>query len=313
MTMNSTSSQGNSSNRYRAYGLTFDSEVELPWPAAASDGRPDVVIRLGEVPPALDSPVDGDGCWQTAPGAFLIGMAGAARCLVSEGGRRISLEMTRDGGDALVGIIDSVLAACLQMRGFLTLHASAVATAAGAALIVGRVAAGKSTLAAALVDRGYPLLADGIVGVVQDGGDDPLALAGFPSVNLWGSAIKVLDKPWRRAAAAAARPGIPRYPVPARRFHGDALVVRAVYVLANFDDHELVVKPLAPKRAFAALTGCTYRRGFLKGLGQEGMHFRVLPEVVRRAPVNALTLRWKAGATTAAAARIAESLGPPCR
>ena len=239
-------------------------------------------------------------------------MEGAARCLVSEGGRRIRLAVARDGGDALACLIDSVLAACLQMRGILTLHASAVATVEGAVLIAGQVATGKSTLAAALVDRGYPLLADGIVGVAPAGGDTPLALAGFPCVNLWDGAMNALDKSWRRAAPA--RTGILRYPVPARHFHSDALPVRAIYVISNFGTaDEVVVKPLAPARAFSSLLECTCRFRFPEGAG------------IRRASTSALCPRWSGArgvnglggqrtARTHAAlvARMAECLPPPC-
>lgn len=309
MTMDPASSRRRPFKRYRAYGLKFDSEVELPWPVAtAASGRPDVLIRLGEVPPTLESPADGRGCWQTAPDTFLIGMDGVGRCLVSEGGRQIRLALAREGGDALACLTDSILAACLQMRGVLTLHASAIATAEGAVLIAGNVAAGKSTLAAALVDRGYPLLADGIVGVVLGDGGAPLALAGFPSVKLWAGAMKKLDRSWRRAAGAPVRFGVVRYPVPARRFHGDALAVRAVYVLSNSGEGEIDVKTPAPVRAFSALVGCTFRLGFLKGLGQEAVHFRTLSSLVRCAPANYLKRPAAACEPAELAVRMSEHL-----
>ena len=257
----------------------------MPWPASDFQGRPDIIIRHGEVPPALESPVDGGCGWQTAPNAFLIGMGFTARCLILDGGRLIHIALGQDGKDSLACLIDSILAACLQMRGVLTMHASAVATAEGAVLIAGNVATGKSTLAAALVDRGYRLLADGIVGIAPGSDGMPLAQAGFPIMNLWALAMNTLDKSWREATGKPSRSGIVRYPVPARHFCGDPLALRAVYVLRSFHGTEDIVKPLSLPQAFSALLNCTFRLRFLKGLKQDGVHFRTTTTLAKQTPV----------------------------
>ena len=85
------------SRHFRGYGLRFDSEIDLPWPEGAPGGEPDVSIRLGEVPPALESPTDSLGYWQAAPGALLVRADGMGGCLVSNGGRRV-VGLPRFGG-----------------------------------------------------------------------------------------------------------------------------------------------------------------------------------------------------------------------
>lgn len=296
---------------YPGYGLHFRSNIDLPWPSGPLRGKPDVSILRGTVPRSLASAVDKCAYWQTAPDALLLDVDKVARCLVFDRGRRVRVALAQGGGDAIVCLVDSILAACLQMRGILALHGSAIATAEGAVLFVGPVGAGKSTLSAALIDRGYSLLADGIVGIVAAEAGAPLALAGFPSVRLWPEALRDLDQQWRRSAGAPLRPGVELCAIPARRFHDDALVVRAVYVLSSVEVPETAVKPLAPVQGFAALAENTYRFRFLRGLGREASHFRAVSALVRHAGVSRL-LRPKIDCLPATlAASLADRL-PPC-
>ena len=114
-------------HNYSAFGLAWRSCVALPFRAASAD-RPDVVIRFGEVPASLPPPAKGFGLWQAAPGAFLLRVSGLAHFYVRNG-REILI--ATDGG-------------------------------AGAAVFLGGTATGKSSLLAALNDRGHALLADAV-------------------------------------------------------------------------------------------------------------------------------------------------------
>ncbi len=287
--------------------------MELPWPsAAARNGEIDVAIRLGDVPRNLGSPVDRHGYWQTADGAFLINPDGGPRWLVSEKGRLARVAPAEDG-DVGVHLLDSVLAACLQMRGVLVLHASAIATAAGAVLFMGPVGVGKSSLAAALTDRGYPLLADGIVAIARDSNGNPLALGGFPRIRLWARSIDALDNAWRRRkAGSAARAGVGSYAVPAGRFNGNAVAVHAVYALSSTVDREVVIESLSPGPAFAALVRNTFRMRFLRGLGEEKNHFHTVSAVASRATIRRLVRPHVGHPPAVLAARAAERLPPAC-
>ena len=180
---------------YRAYGLRIHSDVALPFdplpdpPASA----PDVVVRLGVVPGTLPG---GPGnltrtpFWQARPGAFLMHLEGVVRYRVT-GGRYVLIEPL-GGDDACIGdvVAGPLFTFVLQQRGVVTLHAAAVAAEVGAVLLCGRSGIGKSSLAAALVERGYPLLSDDVAGVVRDAGGRATAAVGA-----------------RRGRDALARPG----------------------------------------------------------------------------------------------------------
>ena len=255
--------------------------------------------------------MDKHGYWQTADGAFLINPDGGPRWLVSEKGHLVRVAPAEDG-DVGVHLVDSVLASCLQMRGVLVLHASAIATAAGAVLFMGPVGVGKSSLVAALTDLGYPLLADGIVAVARDNGGNPLALGGFPRIRLWANSIDALDKAWRsRKAGPPIRAGVGNYAVPEGRFNGKAVVVHAVYVLSGTVDREVVVEPLSPGPAFSALLRNSFRMRFLRGLGEEASHFHAASAVVRHAAMQRLVRPLIGHPPAVLAAKAVERLPPP--
>jgi hypothetical protein len=86
----------------------------------------------------------------------------------------------------------NVLPLVLQLRGYEVLHASAVRTSGGLLVLCGASGTGKSTLAHALSERGYPAWADDAV-VVNVGGRDVVALAIPFRIRLHGPAATHFD------------------------------------------------------------------------------------------------------------------------
>ena len=121
----------------------------------------DVTIRRGVVPDTLPAVEAGGAAWWYAGDRMLIKPPCGVRFLV-EGGESVRYAAQRDVAPAdvrlfLLGLVWGVLA--LQ-RGLLPLHASAVGRGRTVHAFTGPPGAGKSTLAAALAARGYPLFTD---------------------------------------------------------------------------------------------------------------------------------------------------------
>ena len=271
-------------HRYSAYGLRIRSEIALPLSAAPSEREPDVRIRNGAVPETLAVSRTGRRNWEAAPGLFRLEVEGVARYLVREG-REIVVDRAGDDDTAVVPfLLGSVLAACLQQRGVLTLHASAMATGGGAVLFAGHSGLGKSTLLAAVVDRGYAMLSDDVTGIVAEGdGGDPRVLPAFPSLRLWSDAVEALG--WEGRTQGRVREGVEKYLVPVERGVKGPLPVRAVFVLTihNRDGIEMETVPTAS--AFEYLARCTYRKRYASGLGRGREHFRMLAALAGGIPV----------------------------
>ena len=272
-----------STTDYHAYGLRLRSEIALPLTAAKGQAEPDVTIRYGAVPEGLPEPVEKWGIWESGPGEFLLNLDGAARFRVSEG-REIVVE-SAGGDDGLVTalLLSSVLAACLQQRGILTLQASAVATDAGAVLFAGSTRTGKSTLLAALVERGYPMLADDISGIVLDSGGRPTALPAFPCIRLWANAVDALG--WGERTSERVRDGVGKFLAPVERFRAAPVAVRGIFALGVHGRDTIEIEGASSATAVRLLLRHTYRRKFLRGFGQGPQHFRAVTAVARRVPV----------------------------
>lgn len=146
---------------YRHSGCLVRSELELPeWHAFAAEdeGNPDVVIRFagkpGEAAPPDHTPVmDGEALRFSVPE---VGTWQIAR------GREIAIRPYGDPASIEVRLftLGSAWGALGYQRGWAMLHGSAVLGPKGAVLFCGPQGAGKSTMAAALAQRGLPLVSD---------------------------------------------------------------------------------------------------------------------------------------------------------
>jgi hypothetical protein len=180
--------------RYSAYGLQIDSEIPLPELLPGSNGSADVHIRYGDVPPALPDRPGRGGYFQATPDTLLFVAGDIARYLVVKG-QEIVIERLSSCTDALLRryLLGSAFGALLHQRHLLVMHASTIQTSRGAVLFVGDKGHGKSTLLAALVKRGYAMLADDVTAVDVEYSSGPLALVSFPHLRLCADAAERLN------------------------------------------------------------------------------------------------------------------------
>lgn len=184
---------------YNYYGLHLRSDLPLSLlpPRNREESAPDVSLRIGEVPAALE-----DAVWSSpfvavdAGGAALIELRDCARVLIRRGkdivvapalgALPLAVEMLLLGPTA---------GALLHQRGALPLHAGCVEIGGMALAFCGPCGRGKSTLVRAFLDRGATLLSDDI-SVVRFGGDGaPEVMPGSGGVRLWPDTRAVLRRP----------------------------------------------------------------------------------------------------------------------
>ena len=269
---------------YAAYGLRLRSAIALPFVRLPEGmaGEPDVVIRFGAAPASLPAPVTKRLHWQTMSGRFLFSIDGVARYLVADGKDVLVERLGGSDHDIGVYLTGSVLAALLQQRGVATLHASAVETQAGAVLFLGRSGAGKSSLLAALVKRGYPMMADDVSGVVLNAGR-PTLLPAFPNTRLWADVLSQLA--WWPRAGARVLENMDKHLTSIDEFHAFPRTLRACFVLLADDRNDVDLRATTFKDAFLWLNKYTYRKQYLVGLERAAGHFRILQAIAKRLPV----------------------------
>lgn len=213
----------------RAFGLSLDFEQLPPgaWRAEA-DGEASVKVRAGgrqEVEDAWsggvevgwEAKIDGD------PFVAERGRDGDFRFLHGErSAHHLSADLAllrcafgkAEPSEWRV-VLDSVLFSVALLRGREALHAGAVATEKGAIAIAAASGGGKSSLLAALIEAGLPLLSDDVVVLDAGPGQPLLAHPGAPLMTV-PTSIAPLPGEWIATVGAESWVGVPtcREPIP---------------------------------------------------------------------------------------------------
>lgn len=216
---------------YSVSGLSVESEIVLPGVVGlAADGRPDVTIRRDRVPEALENPAAAGPTWQIAGKRFLLRIPAIARFLLSDG-REIAFEPESEAvaADIPIFILGTVFGILLHQREQIVLHASAVRVNGKAVLFCGPSGAGKSTLAAALAQRGYPLMTDDVCAIAVTGNGLPMVHPDGRQLKLWANSIEQLDLAERRGERVRHR--LEKFFVEPHAAFSEALPLGAVYAL----------------------------------------------------------------------------------
>ena len=273
---------------YRAYGLRVCSALPLPFdslPAPMQDV--DVTVRLGTVPVELSGcDIVRSAMWQARPGAFLMEIEGVARYLV-EGGRDVTVApLGGDDADVAAFLANTPFTVLLQQRGLLTLHGASVATDQGAVLLLGGSGIGKSSLAAALVERGFPLIADDVAGIaIAD--ERVMVLPASTSLRLWADTLEQMR--WRGRGESKMRRGVEKYLVAAERSCAEPMPVRTAFVLTVSASNAIGIEPVSERDALSLLWSNTHRRYAMAAIGKGRTRFCAVAAMARRTPVALVT------------------------
>ncbi|GAB5447461.1 hypothetical protein [Gymnodinialimonas sp.] len=159
----------------------------------------------------------------------------------------------------------SVFGAIAWMNGFVPLHASAVVDDGAVHAFTGASGTGKSTLAAALGARGFPLMADDVLVLDLRDPDVVTCLPGFKRLKLWQDALdltcaEVDGKVRDQLSKFYARPPGGTAPIP--------LPLAKLYFLKDRSDAPTVT-PIQGIQRFTRARSAFYRLGFLDAISDK--------------------------------------------
>jgi hypothetical protein len=275
---------------YRVSGLSVASEIALPGLIAGGGGHaPQVTIRRGPVPESLPGASASGPTWQIAGKQFLLRIPDIARFLLNDG-RDIVCAPESDAtvADIPIFILGTVFGILLHQREQIVLHASAVRVNGKAVLFCGPSGAGKSTIAAALAQRGYPLVTDDFCTVSVNSSAGPLVYPDGRQLKLWAQAIDRLDLAQQRGERV--RKSLEKYYVEPTEAFTEPLALGAVYVLREARPPHApgIDKPNVVDAALM-LRRSAYRPLIVRRLGQKANYFHAATAIANNAGIFHLT------------------------
>ena len=147
-------------------------------------------VAYGKVPDALLAVVDGDMRWRMLSDEFLLRAVGE-HYFYYRRGEGITIQRCDDADltEEALWFNGTVYAAVASLNGLLPIHASAVASNGSVFAFTGPAGAGKSTLVAALGDRGLPMFCDDTMVVDLSDPDRIVCLPGHKRLKLTSEAL----------------------------------------------------------------------------------------------------------------------------
>jgi hypothetical protein len=214
----------------------------------------------------------------------LLQVPDVARFHVTESSIKVCPHPASDDSAVRLYLFGSVMGALLHLRGVLPLHGSAVCLPheEGAAIFTGVSSAGKSTLAAALNGRGYPLIADDI-SAINASADGFTIHPGLARSKLWRKSLDFL-----RLDLAAGNPVRPDKYAFEMAVSQQPCAITRVYELL-LDGGNMTITKVDGVKKLRLLDDQTFRRNYIKGFSQTGPHLQRLAKLAGQVRVSQIT------------------------
>ena len=275
---------------YRAYGLVFSSELELPQflPVAAAAGL-DARIRFGPVPETL-GPGRREGYKFEVRGAQTLIKTPRYAFLLISGGSEIRIRPNPEATAAELRmlVLGVGVGALLHQRGILPLHAGVIARHGGAVAFCAASGTGKSTLTAALVQQGFRIMDDNLA-ALELGGEVPLVHPGCPEIKLFDDVLARCPPAWREGAPSG--PCGPKTGLILRpQFEPEARALRGIFILAATPSPPRRPRRLHGPEAVQAIHDHIFCARFMDHGLRSGAAFTGVLALAGKVPVYALDL-----------------------
>jgi len=281
---------------YKVFGLTIKSELELPELISISKfDKTDIEIQRGHIagpPIKVDNPIEGKSSILYNSKHFYLDMGDIAKVsLTHEENTVITTDLYQEenANTMLAWIYGSVLTAALQLNNRFALHASAVAVDGALCLFCGRSGIGKSTLAAQLNLRGYPIFSDDKCVLIWDKENQQyLAEPSLQIIRLWEDATDKLGEQdfFTNPTPVVNKLNKYQYIVNDDKVIKEPTPISKIHVIANLEEGGVLgMKEITGVRKIKILQTQTHRRNYVKGLGKTKVYWEFMDHLVKKVPV----------------------------
>jgi len=216
----------------------------------------DISLRQEPVTSQLPGSTASGVLWHAAPNRFLLNVPRVARYLI-EDGRNITYEPSPGVEPAVIASFfrTTPLAALLYQRGLMAIHAACASNKKGALLLAGDSGVGKSALLAALVQRGWTMLADELTAITMNGQETSFVTPSFSEIALWPDTVEKLGLAKDHLPHADANRLVLSTP---KQLDSGPCPLLAIYYLAVHGKDEVKIMEIHGAKKFRALGALCY-------------------------------------------------------
>ncbi len=287
---------------HRLYGLSVRCHWPLPWPDA--EGEPFADVELAEGAPEIfhegaervrrsPKPDDWFHCVRLSDGGTYLHWAKLFEFVISADGRAIHARPLAEATPEsfYTYLFGQALSFALLRQGFEPLHATAVVVDGAAVAFMADSGHGKSTLAAAFLQAGFPLLTDDLL-IARKVRKGFTAYPGPARLKLFPEIARAL--PESEVAGTPLNSGTPKLILPLQdgQWHGRPAPLRAIYVLNSIcgakRTKRIRIRRLPPARALVELLRGTFN-AVITEPARLKQQFQQTAEVARVIPVKRLS------------------------
>ena len=259
---------------YSVYGLHVGSPWPLPCRSEMAPGSDDVVLFDGAPKLFSDAALEAERCTPVADwfhycrledGSHFVRWSGLFEFVIAAGGRRIACRSLEHASPEALHtyLLGQVLSFALLEHGIEPLHATAAVVNGQAVAFTGECGYGKSSLGAAFLQAGHPLLTDDLlVPVTRDG--SMFAQAGMPRIKLFPEVAEQFLGKQVRGTPMNPRTRKLVIPLDALQAYSCAAPLAAIYVLGaparQSGGSRITIRRLSRRGAFIALLRNTFNR-----------------------------------------------------
>lgn len=273
--------------RYRAFGLNFDSPLELPqFLHGDSEESADVIISFGDTPENLPNPEEEAHFFQSKPNELLIMIEDVARYYLKDGNSIKVTPLTENMDAVRLFLTGSVLTGILHQRGYFPIHACVIEIEGKAVAFSGQSGAGKSTIAAAFAKRGFRILSDDVCAVKLSEGA-PVVYPASPQIKLLQNTLEQFEMSYKDLPEVGDERRKYRY-MDSASFHEEPLILSCIYLIRKVPKEEIEIWPLEGVEKFKELVMATHKRNILKGQRDHSMQFEACQFLSRHVDVKKL-------------------------
>ncbi|GAA6137320.1 hypothetical protein NBRC116583_10670 [Arenicella sp. 4NH20-0111] len=298
---------------YKAYGLVFDSDIELPFFLSTPEERPEVQTSFTLKPedfsqfksskwarrhPLQSSASNGIEVWVNGDWNRLhypITPDSTLRFYLSNDGTKLVADKPKSMliDDMRSFVLGSTFGCLLRQRNQICLHASVLSINDRAFALVGYKGAGKSTTSAALLNSGAKLISDDIA-VLNFEKNEVIVEPGYPAIRLLPSSLaEYSDTPskFKSVLSFSDKKYVPvSSPELNWQFNENRLPLEAIYILSSRtkNSNGVSFEPLSNAKAMMSLTPHSYTP-YMLNEAQKIAEFKGLAKTIRCVSVKSIS------------------------